>query len=360
MTQTKEDNSREDSLDNVETAESKISNFAAKLGQDVGDNYQVYIYRIVKDEESGRTKTPFVKKYIGIEPDPQEIAEKFRFGTYRVQFIWYLGKKQQSKAYTLDIDEAAFPALPKQSTAIVPYAGNPNLSEAMQLQAMTISAITDVMKSAYASGNNSPGRAVVQQDPLEMFSGLMETMEGSFARAMAIQSSIMERVFTRNMEDKYGLGAETTQPAQPGESAEETGLIGKYAPIVREIVEGIKTVMGFFGGEVPQKVVDKVKSNDRFKALLADPKSLLVVGSALRKEFGDQKAQEIMNSFGVRMVIKDRSEVHRTPDMPGIHSGSPRASATTPGSAAAPALPAPKQKLAAEGRTGGRSHKKRE
>ena len=329
----------------TETTEAKISNFAAKLGEETGNDYQVYIYRMVRDEESGRQSKPFIKKYIGVEPDPAEIAEKFRGGKYLVQFIWYVKKVQKSKAYTVEIDAEAFPPLPKQSNMITALSGNSNLSEAMQMQLATMATVADVMKSAYASGNNGPGRNVVQSDPLEMFSGLMETMESTFTRSMAIQQQIMERVFQRNMEKNYGLLTDETAPA-PVESGElDQGLIARYAPIVREIVDGIKTVMSLFG-EMPKKVIDKVKSNDRFQALLRDPKALTVVGSALRKEFGDDKAASIMNSFGVRMVFKQSQQVHKTPDIPGtgaaggpgisgtVAHGDQSASAQKPGTAA--------------------------
>jgi hypothetical protein len=297
----------------------QIQAFAAKLGDEVGNQFTCYVYRVTRDEETGRIKKPFVKKYVGIEPDPLEIAEKFRGGTYAIQFIWKSKSKADTgnKSFTLDVDSDAFPAIPKNDKSIMPYAAS-GMSENMQLQLTTIQAISEVMKTAYSSGNAINQKGVVQSDPLEMFTGLMETMEGSFARAMAIQSKIMERVFTRNMERQYGLGEEIIPGPVPG-AGEDVGIVGKYAPVVREIVDGIKTVVGFFG-TVPPDVVKKVKSNERFQGLLKDQKALVVIGQALRQEFGDQKAADLMHTFGVRMVIKDQKpeRIAQTPSPASI------------------------------------------
>lgn len=318
--------------------EVQISNFAAKLGEETGNDYLVYIYRLVKDEESGKTKKPFLKKYIGVEPDPSEIAEKFRGGTYLVQFIWYIKKEQKHKAYTLDIDEKAFPPLPEKTNAISPYFGTPGLSEQTQLQLAFFHEIADVMKSAY-SGNGA-GAVVKQEDPLEMFDSLMQTMESSYSRAMIMQQKIMERVLSRKMETMYGLGPDGE--AVDAGAEEESGIVGKYAPVVKEIVDGLKYVFSFFGA-VPPKMVEKVKNDGRFKELLKDPKALLVIGKALRQEFGDAKAAEIMRSFGVHMVIKKTGTVIKTPDIGGAAQGGAR----KPVPAGTPALPAPRPRTAA-------------
>jgi hypothetical protein len=292
----------------------QIQAFAAKLGEEVGTAFTCYIYRVVRDEETGKVKRPFVKKYVGIEPDPLEIAERFRCGTYAVQFIWRVKNQQHNKAYTLDIDAEAFPVLPKNDKSLMPYQGmTGTMSESMQLQLATIHEISDVMKTAYSSGNGQNIRSPGQSDPMDMFTGLMETMESSFARAMSIQSKIMERVFTRNMERQYGL--EEVPPLQQAIGQEDSGIVGKYAPMVREVVDGIKTVIGFFGENVPADIVKKVKQEPRFKELVKDQKALVVIGQALRKEFGDKRASDLMTTFGVRMVIKDQKpqEIAQTP-----------------------------------------------
>lgn len=294
----------------------QIQAFAAKLGEEVGQKFTCYIYRVVRDEETGKVKRPFVKKYEGIEPDPSEIAERFRCGTYAVQFIWRIKGQQHNKAYTLEVDQEAFPVLPKGDKSLMPYQGMSagSMSESMQLQLATIHEISDVMKTAYSSGNGQNIRSPGQSDPMDMFTGLMETMESSFARAMSIQSKIMERVFTRNMERQYGL-AEEVAPAQQAITQEDSGIVGKYAPVVREVVDGIKTVIGFFGENVPADIVKKVKQEPRFRELLKDQKALVVIGQALRKEFGDKRASDLMTTFGVRMVIKDQKpqEIAQTP-----------------------------------------------
>jgi hypothetical protein len=313
----KNDSEEKLEVDSELSIPAQIQMFAAKLGQEVGQNFSCYIYRVVKDEETGKYKRPFVKKYSGgNEPDPLEIAEKFRCGTYSCQFVWRVKGQQYNKSYTLDIDAEAFPKLTTEEKRIVPYSGaSGNMSEQMQLQLATIHEISDVMKTAYSSGNGQVVRGAGQAgDPLDMFTGLMETMESSFARAMSIQSKIMERVFTRNMEKQYGLAEEVT--AIPGvPAAIEEGMVGKYAPVVREIVEGIKSVIGFFGDSVPAAVVQQVKKDGRFKALLQDEKALVVIGQALRKEFGLAKASELMHTFGVRIAVKDTipEKVSKTP-----------------------------------------------
>jgi hypothetical protein len=132
---------------------------------------------------------------------------------------------------------------------------------------------------------------------------------------MSIQSKIMERVFTRNMERQYGLAEEVMPAAQQAITNEDSGIVGKYAPVVREVVDGIKTVIGFFGENVPSEIVKKVKQEPRFRELLKDQKALVVIGQALRKEFGDKRASDLMTTFGVRMVIKDQKpqEIAQTP-----------------------------------------------
>jgi hypothetical protein len=292
----------------------QIASFASKLGDEVGTKFRCYVYRVVKDPESGRTKRPFVKKYDGVEPDPCEIAEQFRAGTYSMQFVWKPRSKSDTgnKAFTLDVDENAFPPISK-NTAITPY-GNTggNMSEAMTIQLTMMHEISEVMKSAYQSGGNNLSRVGPNNDPMEMFTGLFEQMESGFTRAMAIQTKIMERVMQKKMENSYGLTDEVS-PAPQLAGGDET-IIGKYAPIVNEIVSGIKTVIGFFGENVPANVVKKVKENERFQDLLKDQKALVVIGQALRREFGDEKAQNLMNTFGVRMVIqRPPSAVSQTP-----------------------------------------------
>jgi hypothetical protein len=292
----------------------QISSFASKLGEEVGDKFTCYVYRVVRDEETGKTKKPFVKKYIGVEPDPLEIAEKFRGGTYAVQFVWKKQSKTDTgnKSFTLDVDGGAFPpvSVPLPGS-VVPYGNPSNVSESMALQMHTIHEIADIMKTAYGSRGDAGGRApAVAADPLEMFGGLMETMETSFSRIMSIQQSVMERVLMRNMEKQYGIAEEV--PAVDVPPGPE-GLIGKYAPIVNEVVSGIKTIIGFFGENLPPEVVRKVTSNDRFKHLLKDEKAIVVIGQALRREFGDAKASDLMRTFGVRMVLRPPAQIAQTP-----------------------------------------------
>lgn len=342
----------------AETTEQQIANFAAKLGEQTGGKFQVYIYRLEKDEESGKLKKPFVKKYIGIEPDPSEIAERFRGGSYLCQFIWYVKGEQKSKGWTIDVDEDAFPPLPKDKS-LIPYQVNPNLSETMQLQLATITAITEVMKAGYAAGNNGSGRNVEVRDPLEQFSGLMETMEASYGRAMQIQSKVMERVYTRSLENRFGLSPDGA--GDPGAAAEEPGMIGQYGGMIKEIIGGLKYVVGLFG-EVPSKVVEKVKKDERFRELLKDPKALTVIGSALRREFGDSQAAAYMEKFGVRMV--KRPQIARTPEIPGLRpagqgresprQAAPAAPAAQAAAGASPVRTAPKASKKAQGGESGK------
>lgn len=297
-----------------QTVELKISAFAAKLGQETGNKFAVYIYRLLKEDEDGKKKKPFVKKYDGIEPDPAEIAERFRGGRYLVQFIWYVNKKQFSKAYTLDVDEDAFPPLPKAGDrSLMPIGVNSSMSENMQLQMMTINAITEVMKSAYSSGN---GRAVVQSDPMETFAGLMSTMEESFSRAMMIQSKVLEKVYERNMSNMYGLTDNMSgSPAASTVAVDGDGSLGKYGSLIKDVVDGLKMVVSMFGS-VPDNVVKTVKESDRFKELIGDKQALVVVGNALRREFGDKRAADIMKSFGVQLVFKNPQMIAKTPEIP--------------------------------------------
>lgn len=305
--------------DNNLSIPAQITSFASKLGDEVGTKFRCYVYRVIKDPETGRTKRPFVKKYDGIEPDPCEIAEQFRAGTYSMQFVWKPRSKNDTgnKAFTLDVDENAFPPVIKNNS-VTPYGHTGNMSDAMTLQLTMMHEISEVMKSAYQSPANNQMR-VPGNDPMEMFTGLFEQMESGFTRAMAIQTKIMERVMQKKMENSYGLTDENIQPAQIAGSDET--IIGKYAPIVNEIISGIKTVIGFFGDNLPPTVVKKVKENERFKDILKDQKALVVIGQALRREFGDDKAQDLMNTFGVRMVIqRPLSNVSQTP-IPAVARG---------------------------------------
>lgn len=317
----------------AKTTEQQIANFAAKLGEETGGKYQVYVYRIEKDEETGRTKKPFVKKYIGMEPDPAEIAERFRGGSYLCQFIWYVKGEQKSRGWIIDIDPEAYPPLPDKS--LIPSPVNSNLSETMQLQLATISAITEVMKAAYSQGNNGAGRgAAPAQDPLDMFSGMMATMENSYRKAMQIQSTVLERVYMRSLENQYGIPEGGAAPA-----AEEPGMIGQYGGIIKEIIDGLKYVVGLFGGNIPPQVVEKVKKDERFKEFLKDERFLVVIGSALRREFGDKKAAEYMEKFGVKMIVK-RPAITATPEIPGLKSPAGGRGGPTQAAQAAPAAPA--------------------
>lgn len=295
----------------AQKTEEKISDFAKKLGEETSGNYSCYLYRIVKDEESGRTKKPFLFKYIGTEPDLQEIAEKYRGGSYLLQFSWKSGKGHKGKAFSIDIDVEAWPVKPSGHSMIGFSSG---LSEPAQLQLAVIQGISEVMKSAY---NNGPAAApAVPSNPLEMFSGLMDAFETNFSRAMAIQSSVMERVYTRMLENRYGLDGQESGPA-PG-PIEEGGVLSKYGGLIREVVEGIKTVIGLFG-EIPENVIQKVKKDNRFQEVIKDKSALVVIGQALRREFGDKRAAEIMQSFGVKMLIRPVAgpgETIRTPDIP--------------------------------------------
>ena len=302
--------------------EVQISEFAAKLGEEIGNNYTVYIYRIVKDDLTGKTKHPFVLKLAGQEPDPLEIAERYRAGSYKIQFIWKDAKKrQQSKSYTLDIDADAFPPLVKNPAGIVQ--ANSNLSEPMQVQLMMIQSISEVLKAAYASNGNGKRDTV---DPMDQFSGMMETMETAYSRAMQLQQKVMERVITRNMESKFGLLPEDTISSGEGVAAavEEPG-IAKYAPLVRECVDGLRGLVSMFGDNVPKPIVQRVRDNGRFKTLLEDKRALIVIGQALRREFGDDRAARLMDAFGVKMVHRsslDPKNSIMTPPIPPVASRS--------------------------------------
>lgn len=331
----------------VDTIEAQINAFASKLGEETENKYTVYIYRYLRNEESGRQERPFLCKMVGIEPDPQQIAEKYRGGKYIITFAWKKGKgDHKTKSYTLDVDPEAFPPLPKNSGgSFVPMIQGGNMSDGMQLQLVMMQTIGEIMKEAYR--NNA---APVNQNPLDNFSGILEAVETNYTRMMAIQQKIMERVYQKSMERQYGLTGEGdagTAAAAAVEGAEDTGIMGKYVPLVKEIVDGLKTVFAFFGDKVPADVVKKVQNNDRFRALIKDPKALVVIGQALRREFGDDKARDVMRSFGVNMVIKPVPEIRRTPDIPGTIASqvAPKA-----GSAAGPVVRQGSEKAPLKGR----------
>lgn len=305
----------------VDSVESEIQAFAAKIGEETDRKYIVYIYRMVRNEETGKYDRPFIAKYTGIEPDPQLIADRFRGGKYLITFAWKRGKENMRKSYTLDVDKEAFPVAPKNngSLMLTGLANNSSMSEPMQMQLAMMQTIGEVMKEAYRSGNASGGVNNNRIDPLDTFSGILESVESGYSRAMAIQSQIMERVFARSMENRFGLTNELQGPASAAPE-EPASIIGQYAPIVKECIDGIKSVFSIFGNNVPKDVVKKVRSNDRFKKILSDPKALHVIGQALRREFGDVKARDIMKSFGVNMIIKAPLAMTKTPDIPVLAS----------------------------------------
>jgi hypothetical protein len=195
----------------------------------------------------------------------------------------------------------------------------------MQLQMMTINSITEVLKAAYANGNNRPD---YRADPLEQFAGVMEVMEGSFTRAMQLNQKVMERVYLKSMEKKYGLeDGEVVQSEQAVQPQDDGGIIGKYAPMIKQVIDGISQLFSMFGDKgIPKQVVEKVRSDGRFRALLNDPKALVVIGQALRKEFGTDKANDIMRMFGVKMVPKPVQPVNITPSVPVAAANTPKAS----------------------------------
>lgn len=289
----------------------QISNFAAKLGEDTHGEYVVYVYRKEIDEKDGTERKNLVHKYKSEEPDPFDIAQRFKGGRYSIAFVWYIKGEQKTKTFTLDVDPIVFPPLQKQNTTIMPYANDPNLSDQMKMNLVFITSVTEVLKSAYAGGGN---HQVLQQDPLAAFEGMLTTMENSYKKAMAIQSTIYERVFARGLEERFGL----TPDGGAAMPVEETGEIGKYGGIIRDIVGGLKDVVEMFG-MVPPKVAEKVKKDARFQELLKDRKAIETIGAALRKEFGDDKAKGYMRQFGVEMVIKKPARIARTPDIPGTN-----------------------------------------
>jgi hypothetical protein len=295
----------------IDTVEAKIVAFSAKIGQETENKYTVYVYRMIKNEETGRTDRPFVAKFVGVEPDPYQIAEKYRGGKYLITFMWKKGKESKNKSFIFDVDMDTFPPIPKQgSSSMLPViSGNANLSENMQISLVMMQTIGEVMKEAYRSGSQNVGPVQRNADPVDNFSSILDTIEGGYMRAMSIQSKLMERVFTRSMEQKFGLPPESPAPEQDmGDSA---GAVAQYMPIVKEVVDGLKTVFSFFGEKVPKKVVQQVRSNERFQALISDPDALRVVGQALRNEFGNDRAQSIMNSFGVKMIVRPKQIPHQ-------------------------------------------------
>jgi hypothetical protein len=295
-----------------------ISAFASKLGEEVGEKFSCYLYREYKDD-SGRAKKTFLFKFPGIEPDPMEIAEKYRGGKYHFQFIWKEGKAQRSKGFTLEIDAQAFPPIDKNALAFPLAATSPNMSESMQLQLAMVQGITRAMEAGFAQGSNRV-QSPAAVDPTEMFSSMLENMMDSFQRVNKIQQSVMERVVQRNMESTYGLEDQRQLSGSP--SQEEGGLIEKYAPIVKEIIDGIKSITSLFGEKVPKTVVAQVRSNDRFHQVLRDPRAIMVIGSALRREFGDEKTNQYLKTFGIRM--ENRPGI--TPNIPSMEvpQASPR------------------------------------
>lgn len=313
------------SLDSVESVddigiEAKISAFAAKLGEDTENNYTCYVYRVIKDEETGKQRKPYVTKYVGIEPDQSDIAERFRGGVYYLHFVWRENKEQRTKSFNLEIDSDVFPPLPK-SNPLLPMlgGGSSSMSESMQLQLATISAITEVMKSAYSTTGGMARGVPAGPDPMEQFAGMMEAMETGYTRAMAIQQQVMERVMLRNMENKFNLPESSPAAAEP--EPQSPGLVEQYAPLVKEIIDGIKSITTFFGDKIPTNVVQKVKTDDRFGALLKDKQALVCIGQALRKEFGTRRSSQLMETFGVRMVERQQAGATvKTPDIPAVNA----------------------------------------
>jgi hypothetical protein len=328
--------------------EAKISAFAMKLGEDTENNYTCYVYRVIKDEETGKQRKPYVTKYVGIEPDQADIAERFRGGFYYLHFVWRENKEQRTKSFNLEIDSDVFPPLPKSNPLLPMLSNNSNMSESMQLQLATISAITEVMKSAYSTTGS--GRPLPAADPMEQFAGMMEAMETGYTRAMAIQQQVMERVMIRNMENKFGIADAT--PSALEQDTPAPGLVEQYAPLVKEIIDGIKSITAFFGDKVPTNVVKQVKTDDRFKTLLKDKQALVCIGQALRKEFGTPKASQLMETFGVRMVERPKpGETVKTPDIPAVSALKiDQVTPVSPATNAADAADAAKSKMVGKGK----------
>lgn len=312
------DDKKED-LNESDSTEASILSFAQSLGEETKDNFKVFLYRWARDEETGKYKKKFLASLDSKQPDIDEIANRFRGGSYLLSFVYKKGNIPKSKSFMLDIDEDSFPILPKNingSTNTFPMMGNSNLSESMQLQLMTLQSVSEIMKEAYRGGNQ--GAVSNRFDPMEQFSGIMETVENTMQRTISIQQSIMERVFKKSMETRYGLLEENTPSTENQISDNPNSVISQYTPMIREIVDGLKTVFSFFGDKVPEKLVQQVKSDERFKSIAKDPQALMVIGQALRKEFGDDKAGEIMKSFGVKMIIKKPIPVRETPNIPQV------------------------------------------
>lgn len=301
----------------VAATPAEIDLFAKTLGVDTENKFFCYVYRRIKNEGDVSEKRLYVHKYSGDEPvDPDLIAQNFRGGRYLLQFMWKDGKTPKSKSFTFDVDPDCFPPIQRTPPLLGNYPVQPgSLSESVHLQLATINAITEVMKS-FASSDKA---AVRSQEPSEFMEDTMEMVAATYKRMMGIQQNLYERMVTSSMEKQLGL---SPVGGQQIEEEIEPSLIQKYAPLVKDIIEGLKTVINMFGDKVPKTVIREVQTNDRFKALLADPEALKVVGSALRKNFGDQKANELMQSFGVKMVFRAK-----TPDIPGVN--------------AVPVLPAP-------------------
>lgn len=256
------------------------------IGLDNEEDYNCYIYRIVKGYRKG-AKT-YCHKFKNETPDLDQIAERFGPGLYEICITRRIRGKWTPKKYTIEIDPAACPGAGAPAGQGAQSGGSVQVGLDIVRQVMQImQPILDVSAQVKAAAPAPLSGADGLKPITAAFSDMM-------AEIIKIQSKATQEIITMN-------NARMIEQAEgAGDGADDgTDETPDFTEQLSGIVDMVKKGYALLTSPAGAGVIESTKAKPEFQALASDPAKKGAITKALIKEIGKVKAGKVLELFGI-------------------------------------------------------------
>jgi len=255
------------------------------IGLDNEEDYNCYIYRIVKGYRKG-AKT-YCHKFKNETPDLDTIAERFGPGLYEICITRRIRGKWTPKKYTIEIDPAACPgAGAPAGQGNAPSGGSVQIGLDIVRQVMQImQPILDVSAQVKAAAP-APGA-----DGLKPITAAFSEM---MAEIIKIQSKATQEIMS--MQNARMIEQADIAGDDADDNADETP---DFTEQISSIVDMVKKAYTVLTSPAGAAIVAETKSKPEFQQLASDPAKKGAITKALIREIGKVKAAKVLELFGI-------------------------------------------------------------
>jgi hypothetical protein len=255
------------------------------IGLDNEEDYNCYIYRIVKGYRKG-AKT-YCHKFKNETPDLDTIAERFGPGLYEICITRRIRGKWTPKKYTIEIDPAACPgAGAPAGQGNAPSGGAVQVGidivrQVMQIMQPILDVSAQVKAAAPAPG--ADGLKPITTAFSEMMAEIIKIQSKATQEIMSMQNARMIE-----QADIAGDDGADDEPEQED-----------FTKQISSIVDMVKKGYALLTSPAGAGVVESTKAKPEFQALASDPTKKGAITKALIKEIGKVKAGKVLELFGI-------------------------------------------------------------